>query len=209
MKQGGNNQYGWRKKRIKTGYLLAILLVGVVSSAYFLRQNNLKMVELRDAVGDADKSGKNLEQAIENLNAHIFTHMNTTTVRPIELVNTYNRQAEAAIRAANSSSKKDVYKEAAAACEQRGVPLTSIAQCAAEYATQNSPDVGPQKIQLPDKNLFTYSFVSPRWTPDLAGWSVLFTVVILVWLIARLGEYILIRLTVRKRLRGQVIENNS
>lgn len=209
MKQGGPNHCGWRKKRIKTGYLLIALLAGIFSSAYFLRQNNLKMVELRDAVIVADKTGKNLDQAIENLNTHIFNHMNTTTVRPIELVNTYNRQAEAAIRAANTSSGKDVYKEAAAACEQRGVPLTSIAQCAAEYAAKNSPNVNPQKIQLPDKNLFTYSFVSPRWTPDLAGWSVLFTVVILIWLLARFVEYILVRITVRKRLRGQVFENNS
>jgi len=209
MKQGGINQYGWRKKRIKAGYLLLALVVGIFSCAYFLRQNNLKMVELREQVIAADKTGKNLDEAIKNLNAHIFNHMNTTTVRPIELVNTYNRQAEAAIRAANTSSNKDVYKEAAAACEQRGVPLTSIAQCAAEYAARNSPDVGPQKIQLPDKNLFTYSFVSPRWTPDLAGWSVFFTVVVLIWLVARMVEHILVRMTVRKRLRGQVFENNS
>jgi hypothetical protein len=127
--------------------------------------------------------------------------MNTTTIRPVELVNAYNRQAERIITAANKSSSKDVYKEAAAACEQRGIPLTSVAQCAADYAAKNSPDVGPKKIILPDKNLFTYSFASPRWTPDLAGLSVLLTVVTGVWLIFRAVEYILVRIVIRRRLK--------
>lgn len=159
------------------------------------------MVELRDAVIAADKSGKGVEQAIEDLNSHIFKHMNTTTIRPIELVNTYNRQAQAIIKAASKKSSRDVYKEAAASCEQRGVPLTSIAECTAQYALSNNKDVSPKEVELPDKNLFIYSFVSPRWTPDLAGWSVLITAVITIILVVRLVEYIVIRFVVRRRLK--------
>ncbi len=193
----------WRKKRVKTWQLLIALVILVLSSVYFLRLNNLKMVELREAVISADKTGKNLQESIEALNSHIFTHMNTTTIRPIELVNTYNRQAQAVIKAASSTNSKDVYKQAAKVCEQRGIPLTSIAQCAADYATKNSPNLGPKKIVLPDKNLFIYSFVSPKWTPDLAGLSLLFMAFVTIWLVARLIEYILVRLTVRHRLKNK------
>lgn len=191
----------WRRLHLKTWQLLIVLLLGIVCSVFFLRQNNLKMVELREAVLTADKVGVNVAPALEALNQHVFDHMNTRIVRPVELVNTYNRQAQAVIEAANKGSGRDIYAEATAACERRGIPLTSIAQCAADYAATNNPGVGPQQIVLPDKNRFVYSFASARWTPDLAGFSVLVTGVTLVWLLGRLVEYVLVRLVIRSRLR--------
>lgn len=205
MEWGGLKRLRYKRghRTIKTSYLLALLPIMVFFSAYFLRHNNLKMVELRNNVIAADKKGKGVKEAIEALNTHIFKHMNTTTVRPVELVNTYNREAQAIITAASKSSSNNVYQKAAAACEQRGVPLTSVAECAAQYALSHSKDVSPQKVVLPDKDLFIYSFVSPRWTPDLAGWSVLITAVILLWFLVRLIEYIAIRFIVRKHLKHQ------
>lgn len=191
----------WRRKKVHTSWLLLAFLLCAALSIYFLRQNNLKMVELRSAVIAADKTGDGVEATLLALNEHIFSHMNTTTVRPIELVNTYNRQAQRIIEEANKGSGRDVYNEAAKACEQRGVPLTSIAQCAAEYASKNSPSVGPKQINLPDKNRFTYSFASPLWTPDVAGFFVALTGVLAVWLVVRLLEFITLRLLVRKRLK--------
>lgn len=159
------------------------------------------MVELRNNVIVADEQDSGLAEAIRQLNHHVFHHMNTAIVRPVELVNTYNRQAKAAIEAANQSSGRDIYAEATQVCERRGVPLASIAQCAADYAASNNPGVGPQQIVLPDKNRFIYTFSSPRWTPDLAGFSLLFTGGILVWLIVRFGEFLLVRSIVRRRLK--------
>jgi len=160
------------------------------------------MVELRTAVVRADESNKDLALTIERLNHHVFHHMNTQIVRPVELVNTYNRQAQAVIEAANKTSNRDVYAEATAACERRGIPLTSIAQCAADYAVAHNPGVGPRSIVLPDKNRFIYTFASPRWTPDMAGISILLSTIVLVWILARSGEYIAVRLIIRHRLRN-------
>lgn len=194
----------WRHKHIKTWYIFVAFILLTLSSIYLLRRNNLEMVELRNAVVQADKSGEGVTEAIETLNEHIFDHMNTTTIRPIELVNTYNRRAQKIIKEASKSSTRDIYKEAARACEQQGIPLTSIAACAAEYAVKNNPGVGPKKIVLPDKNLFIYSFVSPRWTPDLAGISLVLSVVTGLWLIARLIEFIAVRLVIRRRLKNNL-----
>ena len=192
----------WRRLHIKNWQLCVVLLLGVIGSTFFLRQNNLKMIALRDAVIVADKTGVDLPGSLERLNHHVFHHMNTKIVRPIELVETYNRQAQAIIEAASKDNGRDVYAEATAACERRGVPLASIAQCAADYAINNTSGPGPQQIVLPDKNRFTYSFASPLWTPDAAGFMVLLTGVAALWLAARLLEYVLVRLVIRRRLKN-------
>ena len=202
----GQNQkkflHHWRKKRVSTWELLAIFVAGVSASVYFLRQNNLKMVQLRNDVVTADSTNGDVAKAIEDLNYHVFHHMNTKIVRPIELVNTYNKQAALAIQAASQGSGPDLYAEGTAQCERRGIPLASIAQCISDYALSRSSGGGPKEIKLPDKNLFIYTFAAPRWTPDAAGFSVFLTVVIGAWLLARFVEYILVRLIVRRRLKN-------
>lgn len=192
----------WRHLKVKTWQLLILLAVGVLLSVFFLRQNNLKMVELRNRVITADTVGLGIQPAITELNEHVFKHMNTKIVRPIELVETYNRQAQQAIQAASQGSGRDLYKEATQACERRGVPLASIAQCIANYVAQNSTTAAAPEIKLPNKNRFIYTFASPRWTPDAAGFSLLLTGVILIWLLARLVEYVAVRLIIRRRLKN-------
>lgn len=188
------------KLRVKTWVLVLIFITGILTSAFFLRQNNLKMIELRQAVVKADESGGDVKTTLEKLNYHVFHHMNTEIVRPIELVQTYERQSKIVIEEANKSSGRDIYAEATKACEARGVPLTSVAQCAADYAVANNPGVGPKEIKLPDRNLFTYTYAPPAWTPDLAGFSVLITGVAGVLLIGILIEFIIVRLLLRLRL---------
>lgn len=188
--------------KVKIWQLLLATVLFASLSAATLRHNNLRMTELREAVITADKSGEGVSEALEELNSYIFKHMNTQVVRPIELVNTYNRQAQAVIQAAQQGSGRDIYAEGTAACERRGIPLSSIAKCIAEYGAQNAPSVVQQKITLPDKNLFIYSFTSPAWTPDLAGLLVLITGVLLIWLVARSVEYVVVRLLVRHRLKN-------
>lgn len=190
-----------RKKVIPTWQLMVVLLILVTGSVLALRQNNLNMVKLRDNVVAADERGEGVQEELTKLNSYVFKHMNTQVVRPIELVNTYNRQAQQVIQAAQRGSGRDIYAEGTAACERRGIPLSSIAQCITDYANKNAPSVAQQKISLPDKSLFTYSFISPMWTPDLAGILVLLTVVTALWLFARLIEFVVVRLIVRHRIK--------
>lgn len=192
----------WRKKRIPTWLIVLGLMAMTSLSVYALRQNNLRMVRLRSAVVQADQNGSDVSAAIKALNNDVFHHMNTQIVRPVELVNTYNKAAQAAIEAANQAGGADLYQEGTAQCERRGIPLSSIAQCISEYALSHASGNGPKSITLPDKNLFVYTFASPVWTPDLAGFSLVITVVLILWLLLRLGEYILVRLIVRRRLRN-------
>jgi hypothetical protein len=202
---------GWRqnkflkrvpRKRIAIWQLLVLLVLGTLCSLFFLRQNNIKMVELRNLVLQADEQQGDISGAIKALNEHVFSHMNTEIVRPIELVHSYNLQAQAVLVAASKGSGRDVYAEATAACERQGVAPTTIAQCAANYALQNNPGIDPTAIKLPEKDQFTYSFAAPRWTPDIAGFSLLLTGIILLWFTARLVEYIGVRMLLRHRAKN-------
>lgn len=191
----------WKRRSITTGQLTVLFLVLLLSSAFFLRQNNLRMVELRNLVLQADERQTDVAGAIKRLNQHVFRHMNTEIVRPIELVNSYNLQAQAVLKKASQGSGRDVYAEATAACERQGVLPTTIAQCAANYALQNNPGIDPAAIKLPEKDQFIYSFAAPLWTPDAAGISLLLTVVTALWLMIRLIEYVGVRLVLRRRLK--------
>ncbi len=163
------------------------------------------MVELRNQVILADEQNKDVGTALEKLNYHVFHHINTKIVRPIELVYSYNRAAKASIDAANRGSGRDIYAEATAACERRGIPIPSIAQCAADYALANNPGIDPSKVSLPDKNLFKYSFTSPIWVPDVAGIFIVITGVLGLWLFLRLSQYIITIFIIRYRLKNDLI----
>jgi hypothetical protein len=195
---------GWAKKRkrVQTWQIAIAFIVLLLSSTYFLRQNNLKMVELRNAVIAADERGTGVKESIEALNQHVFKHMNTKIVRPIELIHTYNRQTKAAIEGSRQIGSPEAYNQATQLCQSRGIPASSLAQCAIDYLVGTGQATGQNAPELPDKNLFIYSFASPRWTPDLAGWSVLLTGVSGLWLLARLIEFIIIRTMLRRRIKS-------
>jgi hypothetical protein len=195
---------GWTrsKRKVKTWQLGIAFVFLVLLSVYLLRQNNLKMVELRSAVVAADEKGVGVKESIESLNTHVFKHMNTKIVRPIELVHTYNRQVKAAVEGSRQIGTPEAYNQAVQLCQSRGIPASSLAQCAVDYLVGTGQATGQNAPALPDKNLFIYSFASPRWTPDLAGWTVLITGVIGGWLLTRLVEFIIIRLVLRRRIKS-------
>lgn len=190
-----------RRRKIKTWHLMLLLAIGIAASSYFLRQNNLEMLRLRREVIIADEKSSNVAGAIKNLNSHVFSHMNTQIVRPVELVHTYERQAEAAVQeATKSSSQPNVYAEAMKHCEATGGwLLTSIAECASDYIMKNRPTDMIKEIKLPEKDQFIYTFASPLWTPDAAGLSIVFTGVIVLWLIGRGMLYIMAIIVIRRR----------
>lgn len=204
----GWNVKRWREvvrhRRIKTWQIIALLILAALSSAYFLRQNNLGMVQLRNGVVIADETGQDLSQSIEALNQHVFSHMNTQIVRSVELVKTYDRRARAIIEAAVPAPNRSLYEEAASACAGRGPLFSDVRnQCVIDYINTNNTGFGElPAINLPDKNRFIYSFASPLWTPDMAGLSLLAAVVLLAWLILRILEKVAVALVIRHRQKS-------
>lgn len=171
--------------------LLVILLsISVAVSALSLRSNNQTMSELRQAVFVADEQGGDIEAALRELREYVYAHMNTnleigdnSVYPPIQLKYTYERlvQAEQAKVAINN---EEIYTAAQRHCEQlhpgsfSGGPRVP---CIQEYIEQHGVKTAP----IPD-SLYKFDFVSPAWSPDLAGWSLVASGLLIVLLAIRL-----------------------
>lgn len=187
-----------RYRKISLWGLVAAFLISGCVSIYALRANNLKMVQLRQAVYTADQQAGDVNGALNDLRQFVFSHMNTnlsagsnSNEPPIQLVYSFNRSVAAARSALSAVGSADqIYTAAQGQCEQSSVPLNAKAQCIENYISAHGKGIA--QLVLPPKGDFTYDFVSPVWSPDLAGWSIVATFVFGLLLIARLivGRFI-------------------
>lgn len=162
----------------------AILIVHLVAFAVLvlislgaLRQNNLKMLELREAVFIADKSGQGIEESLFNLRDHVSRHMNSDLpklgdAKAIQLKNSYDRDVAKEQNRFDAESKS-VAQRAKNSCQSSKNELTRV-DC--EQAYIKAHPVSPLEIIYPEK--YSIEFVSPRWSFDFAGWSIIITAVV-------------------------------
>jgi hypothetical protein len=180
----------WTRIRpIRTGYLLALFIVSAVICVFALRNNNLTMLKLRDQVYTADRNNSNVEGALEQLRAYVGAHMNTSLTTdngsvypPIQLKYTYQRLVAAA-QAQNSSAGSQLYTQAEDYCQSLNSDNysgRSRVPCVENYVSTH----GSSAPSIP-ASLYEFDFVSPFWSPDLAGWSLLVTILFLVLTVLR------------------------
>lgn len=185
----------WRQLRvIKPWYFLVAAAIFGVISIFALRQNNLQMIALRDQVYQADQANGDTEAALRNLREYVYAHMNTNLASggnsiypPIQLKYSYER-ALAAAQANGADANSAIYTQAQAECEKRfpqGLSGSGRIPCIQQYIT----DHGITQSMAPAASLYQFDFVSPVWSPDLAGWSLVLTAVCLALFVLRwLGE---------------------
>ncbi len=168
--------------KIKVWHFLLFFVLSIPISAYLLRQNNLKMLSLRDQVLQVDSETGDITKIapyIKELGNYVLNHMNTNFGR-IELPGTFNKEVDKIRKAAEISGAVDakIYKRAQIKCEDPYIPLTARAQCIQDYVVSNAKQgTNISDLVFPDKSLFSYSFVSPTWSPDFAGFSVVLSIV--------------------------------
>lgn len=167
-------------RRIRPWYFLAVSLVFGLIFLASMRHNNLVMIQLRDKVTQADQQNGDVETALRNLREYVYAHMNTDLASgpnaihpPIQLKYRYDRLVQAEKdRAANANTQ--VYTDAQHYCEQlfpgsfSGGPRVP---CIKDYVSSH----GTTEQTIPDA-LYKFDFVSPSWSPDLAGWSLVATI---------------------------------
>ena len=177
-------------QRINVYVLVVILVVSITVCVFALRQNNLQVLKLRDAVIAADKDNKDVEGALTELRTYMYSHMNTSLSSgpnaikpPIQLKYSYERLVEAEQQRLTVENSK-VYIEAQAECEKRfpkGLSGSGRIPC----ITDSVASRGVEQKNIPD-SLYKFDFVSPTWSPDLAGWSMLAAIVSGAFLVLRL-----------------------
>ena len=170
-----------KKKRSysRIGFVIAATgLAGTtVSSLKELRENNLEMLRLRDAVISADESGIEITERLAELQLHVTTHMNATPPKlgsepAIQLKNSYDR-AKLVEQTRVSAERTAIANDATIYCEEnfRTALLSVRADCVARYVADR-----PVEERTIVADLYRYDFVSPRWSPDAAGWSIVIAI---------------------------------
>lgn len=164
----------WTKLRtIKPWYFLVLAVFFGLICIFALRANNQHMLKLREAVYTADKDNTDVKKPLGELQAYVTTHMNTdlnaghtTVYPPIQLKYTYDRlvsSQSSAIAAANSK----IYNDAQHHCE--GLNSTDVSgrnrvPCIEQYVQTHS-----NQLPVIQEDLYKFAFVTPAWSPDLAG----------------------------------------
>lgn len=197
--------YIWtsRIRPIKVWYLVALTLVSGLVCVIALRQNNQTMGKLREAVYAADKDGddQQIMKSLQDLQKFVTTHMNTSLTAgnssvypPVQLKYTYERLQEAANEAA-AGANTQLYTEAQAYCEQQNSTDFSgrnRVPCITQYVTDHG---GSKPASIPD-SMYKFNFASPRWSPDLAGWCLVLTIIFGILSLLRIAVgLILVRFT--------------
>lgn len=170
----------WRFfRRIHPVYFFVLAIIFGLISVFALRQNNQNMIVLRDAVYEADKNGGDVEGALLELRQYVFSHMNTSLASgpnavhpPIQLKYTYER-LQAAQQQQLGQDHSDIYGQAQKTCAAQGqsADAPSMISCIQSYTAAR----GIQLTPIPE-GLYKFDFVSAKWSPDLAGWSIVLTV---------------------------------
>lgn len=192
-------------KRVKLWYLVLAFLISLVVTSWLLRSNNLRMIKLREAVVVADQNDGDIEKALTELRSYVNSHMNTDLRSngefaidepPIQLVNQYNKAVKEAQKAASISggnvSSQEIYTAAQNVCQSRGVPVPAIAQCVQDYIAERNAAILPETVYVP-KELYSFDFISPKWSADFAGISLLVTFALGIVLSIKLIGYLAVR----------------
>jgi hypothetical protein len=180
----------WTKLRlVKPWYLLSVALLSAIICVFALRANNQHMLSLRNAVYTADKNDTDVQGSLNRLQAYVTAHMNTnlstgtSVYPPIQLKYTYDRLVQAQQSAAAAAlGNTDLYTAAQHYCEQQD-PVDfsghNRVPCIEQYVQSHGGGALPTNPNIPD-SLYKFAFVSPRWSPDLAGWTMLIATLSLI-----------------------------
>lgn len=179
----------WRKPSLIL-MVLGFIIFGTVA-VFSLKQNNQTMLNLKQAVVDADSQNGDIEGALKELRDFVNSHMNTkmrsddSSEPPVQLVNQFNKLLEAEqARIAVEGSDNGLYREIQDRCTASSTRVTDQAQCIQEFISAQSGQI--KGFEMPLKELYTFDFASPRWSPDLAGISLLMACVFAIGLLVRL-----------------------
>ncbi len=183
-----------RLRTVSHWHFLALCLVFAVVALFALRQNNLTAIQLRDEVLQVDKDSGDTEAALKKLREYMYSHMNTdlatstSVYPPIQLKYRYERLVAAEKARVAEANNNTVYNDAQKFCEQ--TQPQSFYGAGRLPCIQNYIDTHPanvvQEQPIPDA-LYKFNFASPRWSPDLAGWSIVLSAVFLLLFVVRFG----------------------
>lgn len=193
-----------RLKKLAIWQLALLFVVFSILSATFLRQNNLNMQDKRNAVIEADKSGdeKQITQKLYELQKYVSSHMNTDLGKGVEITETFKRNQIKYINDTQSNNNINIYKQANENCQAQNFKyLNQYRQCVYDYINSipggqvlSSTIISEDEMRL----VYIHNYISPLWSPDLAGFFVLITAILVLVIVVRIISEISLRIMLRK-----------
>jgi hypothetical protein len=170
-------------------YFFAAFIISALVAVVALRNNNLTAVSLRNNLYAVDKNNGDVTDSLNTLRKYVYSHMNTNLASgpnsiypPIQLKYTYQRLVDAQ-KTQTSAINAQVYTNAESYCQQvipNGFSGRYRAACIESYVTTHGATSQPIQPAL-----YEFDFVSPFWSPDLAGWSLVISIVFFLLFVTR------------------------
>ena len=194
-------------QQVKTWRLVVLLILMLFLTATFLRLNNTGMVARRHAVAAADKAGNvdDIAARIYDLQRYSAAHMNANT-GVFYLQEQYNRDVERQAKQASSSGSVkalEIRRAADEVCKpQFNGWSPAYVRCYVDELNKHPADeIASAELQLPSAAQYRYSFVSPVWSPDFAGWSIVICFGLVFIIIIRIISMVILRLLLKHHYR--------
>lgn len=211
-------------KKIKTWVLVLILVPMLMIDAYLLRQNHIRMTELRDVVlaADVEEDDERLAEALVELKEFVFSDVVVNMVEengvqrmtfgtgPFYLEHQYIRAAERALQKAREELTSDsnphgnVYGQAAAVCDAAAVAngwnwaspgyMNCMLDEIAKYPAAEEIQ-DTITANLPSTELYRRDYASRAWAPTLTGLMLLLTAAVIVVIFIRIMIWIVLRVS--------------
>ena len=188
---------------IKTWQLIILLVLMLFITATFLRLNNVGMISRRNAVAAADKSGDidQIQQRLYDLQRYAANHMNADT-GVMYLQEQYNRDVQRQAESASSGGSAkalEIRRQAEEVCRpQFNGWSPAYVQCYVNELNKHPSDEISAQLTPPSSALYRYSFVSPLWSPDFAGFSLLISLLIALFIFLRLLSLAILRMLLKR-----------
>ena len=204
-----------RLEQIKTWQLVVLLILSGFMSATFLRLNNVGMIDRRDAVKQADVDGDEtvIAKRLYDLQRFVASHMNTDP-GSVPLEHSYKRAYDRALQDFEaqiaSQSNNNTVAEVRAYCDaqaQQGGWGRFLASADPRYVQcindkwneYPSAENVNYHFQAPSTAPYYHTFVSPRWSPDFAGWSLVVTGIIALIIVVRFIILVILRILIKRK----------
>lgn len=195
-----------RLESVRTWQLFIILIFAGLLAATFLRLNNVGMVERREAVKVADEQGdpQVLQERLYELQRYSMSKMNASS-GAFSLTHQFSRDYEAAIQKTVVGDSLEINRKIEQECKAQTNSTYGQAwiQCFEDRLGAMGPGKDPVKdVQFPNPDEYRIEYMSPVWSADFAGFTVLLCLIIAVLIIARITGVVILRIILRARYRS-------
>lgn len=155
---------------MKARYWIALAIILAVVAVLGMRHNNITAHDMQAEIIARDMEGEEVEEQLRELEYFTHNRMNATAPGRMEvfLQGSYEQAVADAEAAADQAVGGEVYQQAQSACEEEGRDPRDVAECAQDFISERLGDEQPE-ADIPEEADYTYTFISPRWSPDIAG----------------------------------------